>query len=729
MDKRYDERIQHLRARKEQQMLDKIHEYGSMNEDDYGSVLPPKDFAFQPEFNDTENHTFYGAKTWASNFRRLVELTPPYVDPMDALAGRWMVILQRYRPFKSAVSEQNLEMAPIFNYDHLKPTHKKYGILPGIGKMHHFAPDYTIGLREGFGGLLKKVRTYAAKYPDKGEFYQAEEEVLLGIRTWMEHTIAEIWRLHALEQDPMLKENLEEMGRVNEWLLENPPSTFKEACQFIGWINMANRTYDRAGSGCQLDEILRPYYEKDIADGILDDEEAKFILASLFIIDPHYYQVGGPGENGRDVTSPMSFLILEAAHAVKTSVNVTIRVHKNMDERLLRRGVEILFEDRKACPRFVGADSLINGFMRWGYSEEIARKRIAVGCQWMSLPGLEYTLNDLIKINLAKVFEVALDEMMTSETRNVEELYRLYSEHLCKAVECVAEGIDFHMQYQHLNAPELILNLISHGPIEKGLDASNGGLDYVNIGVDASGLATVADSFAALEQRIEQEKRIDWDTCYAALKADFQVEDGERIRLMLKNSHHFGAGGSLGDVWALRVSKDFSDEVVRKRTPNGYLMIPGLFTWANTVMLGKMVGATPNGRRAYAPISHGANPDPGFRKDGALTAMSEAIAAVQPGYGNTAPFQLELNPSFLTREHSIDDLISVIKSHFEHGGTLINVNILDREKLMEAQKDPMKYPSLIVRVTGFTAYFAALSSDFRQLVIDRLIDQDGKTIA
>jgi formate C-acetyltransferase len=133
------------------------------------------------------------------------------------------------------------------------------------------------------------------------------------------------------------------------------------------------------------------------------------------------------------------------------------------------------------------------------------------------------------------------------------------------------------------------------------------------------------------------------------------------------------------------------------------------------------VGATPNGRRAGEPISHGANPDPGFRKDGAPTAMSQAVASIQPGYGNTAPIQLELDPGLSREEGGVQKIAALIRTHFEEGGTLFNINVIDAEKLRQAHQDPSRYPDLIVRVTGFTAYFAALSPAFRQLVIDRII--------
>ncbi len=121
-------------------------------------------------------------------------------------------------------------------------------------------------------------------------------------------------------------------------------------------------------------------------------------------------------------------------------------------------------------------------------------------------------------------------------------------------------------------------------------------------------------------------------------------------------------------------------------------------------------------------ISHGANPDPGFSKDAAPTAMARAVAAVQPGYGNAAPLQLDLDFSAGANEEDRSKIAALIKAHFDLGGTQININILDKEKLLEAEKDPQKSPALVVRVTGFSAYFAMLSNEFRRWVIERIVD-------
>lgn len=716
----YQSRLAALRKKKEAQTMEKIKRYGYMDEDDYGSVPPPEGFSFSPEFNDPEHQTFYGAELWAKNFRRLLDVHPVYVDADDALAGRWMFILQRLRPFESATSVNNMEMAPVFDYASLKPTQIKYNLQPGIGKMHHFAGDYRIGLALGWGGLLDKVRHYKAinRDAEAQALYAAEEEVLLGIQSWIERTVREIRRLESAETNEDKRNNLHAMAEANEWVCKNPPRTLREACQWIAWYNMAERTYERAGAGCQLDQILLPYYLADQKNG-LADEDAIFLIACLLLVDPHYYQIGGPDAHGNDQTNALSFLILEAAHRAKVSANITIRVFDGMDERLFRRGLEVLFEDRRAYPRFSGDKALVEGFMKNGYSAELARERIAVGCNWMSLAGLEYTLNDLIKVNLAKVFEVAFSEYAGE---SVNELYALYLAHLKKAIDCLREGIDFHFRNQYLNAPELLLNLMSYGPIEKGRDAAHGGMEYYNIAIDAAGLATVADSFAAIEAHVGIGKQFSWQALREAIASDFAGVSGAELQALLATTPKYGHGGTPADDWALALSRSFSEQVVKERTRDGYRTIPGLFSWANTVPFGKAVGATPNGRSAGQPISHGANPNPGFRGDGAFTAMAKAIAAVQPGYGNTAPFQLELNPMIVHREQAIENVGAVIKTHFDLGGTLINVNIVDADQIRAADRDPSLYPDLIVRVTGFSAYFAALSPAFRRLVVERIVN-------
>lgn len=709
----YRERLEVLAQTKERQTQDKITRFGFMDEDDYGKVVPPEDFHWEPTSNHP-NGCFYGAKGWADNFRSMMAVHPTYVDPVDALAGRWMLLLSRMRPEP---------WLPECSYDHLKPEQELYCIYPGIGADTHFSPDYRIGLELGWGGLLEKVRYYRKHHGvEKAEFFQAEEDVILAVQDFIRRTVTDIQTAAARETQEELRANLLQMAEANEWLVENAPRTLREACQWLAWFNTVSRAFNRDGAGGQLDELLRPYYEKDVAAELIDDEAAIYFIGCLLLNDPHYYQIGGPAPDGHDVTSRVSFLILEAAHRIRSTANLTVRVHDGLDKELFRVAVEYLFRDRKAWPRFSGDKALVEGFMRNGYPVELARERIAVGCNWMSIPGREYTLNDTVKVNVAKVFDVAMWEMFkSSDSPSVASLWQRLEDHLRKAVLCTARGIDFHLTHQQDNAPELLLNLLCYGPIEKGLDVSAGGVEFYNMCIDGAGLATVADSIAALEQRIEREEVLTWEEMHRHLSENYAGADGERVRQMLQHSERYGQGGSLGDEWAVKVSQLFTRLVKEHPTPEGRILVPGWFSWSRTIALGEVVGATPNGRKSGEPIAHGANPHPGFRKDNAATAMAAAVASVQCGYGNTAPIQLEFDPGVSEAEGGIEKVASLIKTHFDLGGTLFNINIIDAGKILAAHKNPELYPDLVVRVTGFTAYFAALSPEFRQLVVDRII--------
>ncbi len=711
----YEKRLDILRETKARQTQEKIDKKGrTLDLDDRGYHVAPDDFDFRPVSNH-ESGGFFGPRACSENYRRLLECHPVYIDPLSSLAGSWVAMMQDYRePLWN----------PDFDYSFLQEEHKKYGLIHGIGAVHHFIPDLDIGFRLGWKGILEKIRFYRESIGNYHmDFYDALENCVLGIQDFIQRHADAAQEAAGKEKDPVLKKNLENMAAVNRKLVSDPPSTFLEVLQWMTWFILVSNIYNGGGSAVgAIDKILEPYYSRDTAAGILDDEEAVFHIACLFLKDNVYSQIGGTDENGNDRTNKISFLVLEAINKLKIPNSTCLRVHEGLDPKLLNRAVNILFEDRTATPNFIGDKAQVEGFMKNGYPRKLAVERVKVGCHWCVIPGREYTLNDCVEVNFAAVFETALREMMSDDNiePGVEELWRIFSKHLKRAVEVIAEGMDFHLEHMHQVYPELVIDLLCYGPIEKGLDATHGGVEFYNMCIDGAGLAVVADSFGALEQRIEKENRLTWKEMMEYLDNDYK--DAEDIRLMLSNTPRYGSGGSLADEYAVRVSKTFTRFVKERPTPAGRNMIPGLFSWSNTIPLGKQVGATPNGRHAYAPISHGANPNPGFKEAGAMTAMATAIASVQCSYGNTVPIQLEVDPIMASTEEGIEKIESFIKAYCnDMGGTLMNINILNKEKILAAHKDPSLFPDLIVRVTGFSAYFAALSEKFRQLVVDRII--------
>jgi len=620
----YEQRLVSLRETKIKSNLEKQALTGCLNSDDLAFILPPEDRreivhaisgsgvpitdVIMSGVKIESNHPnggFYGPKACGENYASLLKSHPAYIDPMSSLAGVYMTNFGSFR--KGG-------WKPELDFSYLHADQELYQLLSGIGASQHFCQDLSLGLKLGWGKILDKIRHYRMvnTSQDAQDFYDGLEAIVLGIQDWISRNAQLASEMAETESRPQFKLNLLEMAEINERLVTAPPRTFREACQWIVWYQMAARMYNGSGSLGKLDLILQPFYERDKAAGILTDEEATFHLACLLVRDTAYIQVGGPDGVIKDVTSPVSFLLLEAVHLIGIPCNVAVAVGKDTDPALLRRGVEIIFEDRKSVPKFIGVDNFARGFARNGYPMELATQRAYAGCHWCALPGREYTLNDCVKINFGAVFQAAFEDLFADPegAPSVGRLWELYTYH----------------------------------PIERGVDASHGGVEFMNLCVDGSALATVADSFAALEQRVEQEKRLTWAELKHAIDTDWAGTEGERVRLMMKSIPRYGSGGSLGDAWAQKVEDVFTELVKAKPTPEGHNMIPGLFSWASTISLGKDLKATPNGRHAGDPISHGASPDPGFRKDGAPSAMAVAVASVNPGWGNSAPMQIDLDP-------------------------------------------------------------------------------------
>ena len=732
----YLDRYESLRATKIAHTLQKREQDGPRDLDDFGTVPLPEGYSVTPWYN-SENGSFYGLDGMSENFCRVFDAHVAYVDPMELLCGRWMDMLVNYRgdvhymplwrkndPRNAALLESDTAALwsyrwdeSRFPYDHLKPLQKKYDIASGIDGDAHFACDYRIGLAQGFTGFLEKIREGRRQNPDKGEFYDAEEKVVRCILRYIGRHRARIEELLQKEDRPEICESLSQMHAAVSQLEVGAPRTFHEACQFVAFFNCAARVYTRDGAGFRLDELLYPFYERDVAAGVLDDDRARFLLANLLLIDPHYYQISGVDAAGRDVTNRLSYLALEGASALNISCNLTVRVHPDADPALLRRGVECLLRHKNGWPRFCNDEALVRGYMRTGADAATARDRIAVGCNWMCVPGREFPMNDTVKVNVAKVLEVALSEMREGE-RSSERLFSLFTSHLRLALETVAAGVNLHLDHIADVTPELVMNLMMHRAIERGEDASRVAELYT-VGVDGAGLAVVADSFGAISHRIEGEGSVTWEELYGALDDDFA---SPRLRALMQTSPRYCGGGTVSDAWAERITEAWVLAVRETAMPKGRQLVPGWFSWARSIEYGSRVGATPNGRRKGAPLSHGANPNPGFRRDGAPTAQAEGIARVQCGYGNTAPLQIEFDPHLAADERGADAVEAFIRGHFAQGGTLININILDRETLLRAHADPTAYPDLVVRVTGFTAYFVSLTPAFRQLVVDRFLE-------
>ena len=727
---------------------------GKLDFDDWGFVLYP-DFTFTAE-SERPDGVICGARAIGEALRRFFEVMPRYVNRNSALAGAWVGTLNTWANVRLPAEDMPTGLEPVW---------LKYDTRPGFGGMNHCAPDMHIGLALGWGALLEKIRHYRAlNRPADPSFYDGEEQVVLGMRTWVAGLAQEARRMaHEIRVDGIPlgngardvaeqdAENLLAIAEMNEWLVDGAPRTLREACQFLAHFQSLDRTYFAGGALQQLDVLLQPYYERDVANGSLTDGEAVWHVASLLFNDTHYSQIAGLNPDGTaDLTSRMSFVILDAMHLLGIPANIALRVHDGVHPELLRRSVEYILADGS------GVDYSLNvgceqGYARNGFPMGLARMRAKVGCNWTALPGIEYPLQDVTRANLGFALHYALEDLREEACavpepeldvirmqaapatpdpegeRLLEALFDRFRHHAGVIVDSIKAGYDRHYEIVGKRTPELVYNLFMHGPVERGLNCSEGGVDILNFNIDGVALATVADSFAAIEQRIVRERRLTWKRLYEVLDSDYR--DAEDIRLMLRNIPRFGSPNSCAEAWALRIRDTFVTACTATGTPKHNLpIIPGMFSHGSIRELGQKLPATPNGRKAFEPISHSNEPDPGFARgldSFSPSLKATAVAHAQPGFGNSAPLHLDIDSDMLARAGGVEALVALIHAHNRMGGTLINLNCLTADRLRRAHENPDADPDLVVRVTGYSAFFASLSKEYRQQILDRFLSRVG----
>ena len=708
----WNERIKALHAQKLIFNDEKLKRTGGFyNIDDHGWI--PLDPVQPVEvYKEEKSGLCTGMDAISRTFASYLDSHPPYVNPNSACGGAWI------GPFRARDGWRPEDRWP----EHEALLDKYNVVSRGIYGMNHSGPDMRIGLELGWGGLLAKIRRYRElNTPASYEFYDGEERVVAALQRLIARTAAHARALADAESDAWYKRNLTEIAEMNEHLVDGRPRTLREAVQWIVWYEAVDRMYYTGGAGQEIDKLLNPYYEHDKKNGLIkDDDEAVWYIASMFFGDTHYHQIDGPNPiNGEGMSSPLSFIVLEAQHRLKIPCNLGLRVHGNTNDELFSRAVKYLFEDGTGvCYSLSGG--LDAGFARNGFPMSTARMRAKVGCNWTALPGTEYALQDVTRVCLGMPFLFALREMVSSGgKKSMENLFERFTAHLAVIVQAIKDGVDWHVEHKWKNRPELILNLVMHGPIERGVDVSAGGVDVYNFACDAIAFATVANSFAAVEQRVVQEGKLAWEQLVEVLDANY--EGYEEVRMMLKSVPQYGAGGTRADYWAGRIEDTYTGLMRGTPSKRGFTVLPGIFSHGDVYKHGENLPATPNGRRSGEPISHSADPDPGFLPGGgtAPTAKANAVARVQSGWGNSTPLQVDIDAGLAKERGGVDNIKAFIRAHNDMGGTLLNINVIDKNKILEAHKNPDLYPDLVVRVTGYSAFFKSLSPEYRQQVVDR----------
>jgi formate C-acetyltransferase len=623
-------------------------------------------------------------------------------------------------------------------------------VVNGVGERNfhshanHHAADYATLLRLGFGGLRGEVRASLPRQDAKGRVFL--ESVLVALDGASDHLRRWAHRLSLAAQEfPAQGPLLRRQTAMLERLADDAPATFWEALQLAYLYHCMMQLDDRGAMAFgRLDQYLYPFYRADLEAGRLTAEDAQALLDHLFAkitLDEDVQNIALAGtrpEDGTDATNPLSFHILEACKRVgRPGGNCTARLHAGTPDAFIEKCAEVI-RTGIGYPAVTNETLIIQGLVEHGYPLEDARDYCCVGCietqiQGKQGPWADGRANPLHALNLA-LFR-GVDSLSgkqvgpdTGEPASFEDFYQAFIGHAHLQIRQLIAAADRGQRPHFERAEDFTAPLLSalvSDCIARGRDVNDGGARYPGcFGFGSMGIASIADSLAAVRQFVYEERRFTLAELRTMLRADFAGFEAERL-LLLRGAPKFGNDIEAVDGLATRVVVDLAAEYRRHRTPEGghYFMLMGSNT--QNITGGREVGATPDGRKAGTPISDASSPTFGRDVHGP-TAAIRSIGRIPYHLavgGNVV--NMKLDPASIEGDAGRRRLAALIRTCFELGGQELQFNTTDSGVLRDAMAKPEDYGSLVVRVSGFSATYVHLDRSVQQDILSRTEHQLG----
>lgn len=628
--------------------------------------------------------------------------------------------------------------------------------------------DYSKGITEGF----EKIRADAlvrieALDPDDPQDMVDRASYLKGIVTvsdaiilWAHRYSLKAAELAAAEEDPVRKEELLEMSRICDKVPRYPAETFREAMQAQWFIQMFSRLEQKTGatiSNGRMDQYLFPYYKKDLQEGRITREQASELFQCMWLGMAQYQDlyvspagvkfnegyahweavtVGGVDAEGNDATNDLTYILLEDKRDFPLNYpDLAARVHAGAPDRYLREVAETIKEG-SGFPKLLNDEEIIPLLLEQDADIVSARDYAVSGCTEVRMPNLDTFTTACPFINLASVIELTLyngrmrkygDELLTFESGDVTS-FRTYEEfeQAFLAQERYILRIAFRQQYianrvhaRHFASPlgSSLHSLCMKNCKDLHSEKIEGGID---IGFfDLIGLGTAADSLAAVKKTVYDEHTLTWEQVLAAL--DHNFDGAEYVRQRLLHAPSYGNDDPYVDVIAKRIDREAVQYADHYSKYLGIHMDLRYVSQSANVPFGKVIGATPNGRKAGTALSDGSSASQGADINGPAAVLLSNFRSKNPEFSNRASrlLNIKLSPASVAGDAGTERIVAFIRAWRDLKLWHLQFNIINRETLLKAQKHPENYRSLLVRVAGYSAYFVELSPDLQEDIIMR----------
>lgn len=556
------------------------------------------------------------------------------------------------------------------------------------------------------------------------------------------------------EENSLRKQELLTIADNCDIVPANPPQNYYQAIQMYWFVHIGVTTelnpWDAFSPG-RLDQHLYPFYKTDAAQGSLDDEKALELLECLWIkfnnqpappkvgitlkesstyTDFANINTGGIAPDGSDGVNEVSYLILDCMDEMRLlQPSSNVQISRKTPNSFVKRACEI---SRKGWgqPAFYNTEAIVQELLNAGKTMEDARKGGTSGCVETGAFGNEayiltgyMNLPKMVELTLTNGYDVVSKQQLGLQTgdprsfKTYEELFDAYKKQVEYFVDIKVKGNNIIENIYAQYMPVPFLSLVTNDCITNGKDYNAGGARYNINYIQGVGIGTITDSLAAIKYNVFDKQKFTMAEMMNALENDF--EGHENIHNLVTNkTPKYGNDDDYSDDIMKSVFNLYHDTVTgRPNMKGGHYRINMLPTTCH-VYFGEVMIASPNGRRAHKPVSEGISPEKGADTKGPTAVIKSCSKMDHLSTGGTLLNQ-KFAPAVVEGETGLDQMANLVRTYFNMDGHHIQFNVIDKETLIDAQKNPDEHKDLIVRVAGYSDHFHNLSRELQDEIIGR----------
>lgn len=567
----------------------------------------------------------------------------------------------------------------------------------------HSAPDWEKILKLGFSGMKARVDGYVADTP----FYKAEKVIAVSMMRMLSRIVA-VAEGHPDASSPLMAKEIASLKR----LCEGPPQTVFDVMEFTLMYFIFSEHIDRyqVRTLGNIDRLWWPYYKADLAAGRTTEaafrEEFRHFIWQFGSIDNywgHPMYLGGTKADGATEYNPLSEIILDVVdrEALPTP-KFQLKVALNTPDAIWRKALEMLRRHRPLV--LVSERGMAQSMKPMGFSDDECRNLLLWGC-YEYLPAGRGNCTSGYELNLAKIVEKMLAEAATEDSHHhwfatFESFKAEYLRRLVVATDRLRELTTESERHLAEINPSMVLSLAIDSALEKGADAFSTGMTYNFTAIAEIGFATTVDALMAVKEIVYERREMSLASLGTLMAANWKGREDLRRR-MQRSKRKWGVGNREVDALGVEVLESFTSRIVGWSNGRGGKYVCYGLHALGYVVVGRLTGATPDGRMAGDELSKNMSPAVGADSEG-ITALLNTYATVRPEFFPCGSvLDVMLHSSSVAGEKGLAAFRSLVKVWMANGGTALNVNVQSVDELKDAQLHPERYENLQVRVAGW----------------------------